>query len=111
MSQQQQQRRQERAQEDSRRESASQQPTADEVAAQAVGRAEKPKSGDMALEGARVTVGKDGASNLRIQPIGTKGKLTVRDLTTGETFEQPWIWRTGVRGWSGFWVLLRRWFT
>jgi hypothetical protein len=46
-----------------------------------------------------------------VAPIGTKGKLTVRDLTTGEMFEQPWIWRKGVRRESGFWALLKRWFT
>lgn len=43
-----------------------------------------------------------------VAPHGTNGKLTVHDQTTGETFEQPWIWHTGVRG---FWELLLRWFT
>ena len=25
-------------------------------------------------------------------PIGTPGKVVVRDTTTGEVVEQPWIW-------------------
>jgi hypothetical protein len=46
-----------------------------------------------------------------VAPHGTKGKLTVRDLTTGETLEQPWTWRSGAGGWSGLWELLKRLFT
>lgn len=46
-----------------------------------------------------------------VAPHGTRGMLTVRDLTTGETVEQPWIWRAGVGGWSGLWELLKRLFT
>lgn len=47
-----------------------------------------------------------------IAPIGTQGKLLVRDLTTGETAEQPWTWhRVGAGGWSGIWQLIRRLFT
>lgn len=43
-----------------------------------------------------------------VAPHGTTGKLTVRDLTTGETVEQPWIWRSGV---GGLWELIKRLFT
>lgn len=43
-----------------------------------------------------------------VAPHGTKGKLTVHDLTSGETLEQPWIWRSGV---GGLWELLKRLFT
>ena len=163
MSQQQQQRQQEmqRQKEDSPQGSASQQRTADQIATQVLDGA-KQKKGDMQREEARVTEGKDGARNLRVQwidvrlpnadscrfaittatgnaieavmeqksyrrcyqgtsslqtdivsfaPVGTKGKLTVRDLTTGETFEQPWTWRTLGGGLSGFWALLKRLFT
>ena len=46
-----------------------------------------------------------------VAPIGTKGKLTVRDLTTGETVEQPWTWRAVAGGWSGLWELIKRLFT
>ena len=46
-----------------------------------------------------------------VAPHGTKGKLTVHDLTTGETLEQPWTWRAGAGGWSGLWELLKRLFT
>jgi hypothetical protein len=46
-----------------------------------------------------------------VAPRGTKGMLTVRDLTTGETLEQPWTWRADAGGWSGLWDLLKRWFT
>jgi hypothetical protein len=28
-----------------------------------------------------------------IEPIGTKGRIVVRDLTTGEIVELPWMWR------------------
>jgi hypothetical protein len=156
---QQQRQRQERPNEESPPESSSQQRTADQTTAQVVGSAEKKN--DMALEEARVTAGKGGARNLRVQwidvqlpnadscrftvttatgnvveavmeqkayrqsyqgtsslqtgivpvaTVGTKGNLTVRDLTTGELFEQPWTWRVGVRRWS-LWALLKRWFT
>lgn len=46
-----------------------------------------------------------------VAPIGTKGLLTVHDLITGETLEQPWTWRSGVGGGSGLWALLKRLFT
>lgn len=46
-----------------------------------------------------------------VAPHGTKGMLTVHDLTTGETVEQPWTWRAGAGGWSGLWELLKRLFT
>ena len=46
-----------------------------------------------------------------VAPIGTKGKLIVRDLTTGETVEQPWMWRAGAGGWPGLWELIKRLFT
>lgn len=47
-----------------------------------------------------------------VAPDGTKGKLTVHDLTTGETFEQPWTWHSGVVGLlSGLWALLKRLFS
>lgn len=46
-----------------------------------------------------------------VAPNGTKGKLTVHDLTTGETLEQPWTWRAGAGGWPGLWELLQRLFT
>ena len=45
-----------------------------------------------------------------VAPIGTKGKLTVHDLTTGETFEQPWTWHV-LGGLSGLWDLLKRLFS
>jgi len=45
-----------------------------------------------------------------VAPIGTKGKLMVRDLTTGETLEQPWTWRAGAGGGSGLWELVKRLF-
>jgi hypothetical protein len=46
-----------------------------------------------------------------VAPNGTQGKLTVHDLTTGETVEQPWTWRAGAGGGSGLWGLLKRLFT
>jgi hypothetical protein len=46
-----------------------------------------------------------------VAPNGTEGKLTVRDVTTGETLEQPWRWRTRGGGLSGLWELLKRLFT
>src|SRR5579863_1303576 len=47
-----------------------------------------------------------------VAPHGTKGKLTVHDLTTGETLEQPWTWRSG-SGADGLWLwkLIKRLFT
>lgn len=116
----------------------------------------------MGLEEARVTAGKDGASNIRVEkipvplpnaipcrfavttaagntlevsmeqksyhksyqgtssvqtditpvaPIGTRGKLIVRDLTTGETVEQPWMWHVVAGRGSGLWELIKRLFT
>ena len=54
-----------------------------------------------------------GASSLTtditpVAPHGTTGKLIVNDLTTGETLEQPWVWRSGV---GGLWELIKRLFT
>ncbi len=47
-----------------------------------------------------------------VAPIGTKGKLTVRDMVSGETLEQPWTWHAGVGGlFSGLWELLKHLFT
>jgi hypothetical protein len=47
-----------------------------------------------------------------VAPHGTKGKLTVHDLTTGETFEQPWTWRNVVGGLlSALWQVLKGLFT
>lgn len=47
-----------------------------------------------------------------VAPIGTQGRLVARDLTTGETAEQPWIWhRLGAGGWPGLWVMIKRLFT
>lgn len=43
-----------------------------------------------------------------VAPHGTRGKLTVKDLATGETLEQPWMWRSGA---GGLWELLKRLFT
>ncbi len=43
-----------------------------------------------------------------VAPHGTTGKLIVHDVTTGETLEQPWIWRSGA---GGLWELLKRLFT
>ena len=46
-----------------------------------------------------------------VAPNGTNGKLTVHDLTSGETLEQPWVWRARTGGLSGLWELLKRLFT
>ena len=46
-----------------------------------------------------------------VAPVGTKGKLTVRDLTSGEMVEQPWTWHVRAGGWSGLWGLFKRLFT
>lgn len=56
-----------------------------------------------------------GASSLQtevtpVAPVGTTGKLVARDLTTGETFERPWTWRT-IAGRRGLWALIKRLFT
>jgi hypothetical protein len=42
-------------------------------------------------------------------PVGTSGKLTARDIATGETLEQPWIWVGGgsAGGWS-LWAAIKR---
>ena len=47
-----------------------------------------------------------------IAPIGTKGRVTVRDTTTGETTEQPWTWRPLGRGigFGGLWNFVKRLF-
>ena len=152
---------QERAQEQPRSASTSQQRTSDQPALREAVSAQRRQSG-MAVEEARVTAGKGGALNIRIEwirvplahaipcrfaittaagnalevsmeqesyrksyrgtsflqtditpvaPTGTRGMLTVRDLTTGETVEQPWIWRAGAGGLSGLWALLKKLFT
>ena len=45
-------------------------------------------------------------------PHGTRGKLTVRDVETGETFEQPWTWHAGVGGLLALlWALVKKLFT
>jgi hypothetical protein len=46
-----------------------------------------------------------------VAPIGTKGKLIVRDTTTGERFEQPWTWYA-MGGGSSFslWEAIKRLF-
>jgi len=165
MSQQEQQRQrqqqEQRQREESRQGSGSQQRTADQITTHVLDSANQKKS-DVKLEEAKVTEGKDGARNLRVQwidvqlpnaqscrfaittttgngieavmeqksyrrayrgtsslqtdivsvaPIGTKGKLTVHDLTTGETLEQPWTWRVVRVDGAWLWELLKRWFT
>jgi hypothetical protein len=44
-----------------------------------------------------------------VAPIGTKGKLTARDLTTGEVVEQPWTWHLLSRV-TGLWAMILRLF-
>jgi hypothetical protein len=42
-------------------------------------------------------------------PVGTIGKLTARDTTTGEMLEVPWTWyNMGSRGGPGLWALIKR---
>jgi hypothetical protein len=153
---------QQQRQRDESRRAPSQPRTAGEVTTQVVDDAKQKKS-DVALEDAKVTEGKDGARNLKVQwidmnlphakscrfaistaagnaieavmeqknyrqsyqgtgalqtgivpaaPHGTPGKLTVRDLATGETYEQPWTWHSGAAGLlSSLWQLLKRLFT
>jgi hypothetical protein len=43
-----------------------------------------------------------------VAPHGTRGLLTAKDMTSGETVEQPWVWRNGA---GGLWELLKRLFT
>ena len=151
-----------RQREDSRQGSASQQRTTDQTTTQVLAGAKQKKS-DMKLEAAKVTEGKDGARNLRVQwiyvdlpnarscrfaittaagnsveavmeqktyrrthqgtsslqteivplaPMGTTGKLTVRDLASGETLEQPWIWPfIGGDAGAWLWQLIKRLFS
>lgn len=42
----------------------------------------------------RAFTGQGGVSttNIPLAPIGTQGKITARDITTGEVVEQPWTW-------------------
>ena len=41
-----------------------------------------------------------------VAPIGTKGRMIVRDVTTGEVVEQPWTWyRLGFLG--GLWSAIK----
>ena len=42
-----------------------------------------------------------------IAPIGTKGRILVKDLTTGEQLEQPWTWHI-IRGSFSLWQMIRR---
>jgi hypothetical protein len=42
-----------------------------------------------------------------VAPIGTKGKVVVRDTTTGETVEQPWTWHVSGQGSSRLWQLIK----
>jgi hypothetical protein len=151
-----------RQREDSQQGAASQQRTADQTTTQVLDSAKQKKS-DMKLEEAKVTEGKEGARNLRVQwvdvhlpnarscrfaittaagnaveavmeqksyrqsyqgtssfqtgivpvaPHGTRGKLTLRDLATGETLEQPWIWQSGAGGLlAALWGLVKRLFS
>ena len=47
-----------------------------------------------------------------VAPHGTKGRLTVRDIESGETFEQPWTWHAGAGGLLAvLWALLKKLFT
>jgi len=46
-----------------------------------------------------------------IAPIGTKGKLIIRDVATGETLERPWTWVSlGGGGGLGLWEAIKRLF-
>lgn len=44
-----------------------------------------------------------------IAPIGTKGRILVKDVATGETLEQPWTWHL-IRGgfFSGLWKAIKK---
>jgi hypothetical protein len=44
-----------------------------------------------------------------VAPIGTKGKVTAIDTTTGETIEQKFTWHD-VGGSAGFWEMIKRLF-
>ena len=47
-----------------------------------------------------------------IAPVGVRGKLIVRDTTTGEVLEQPWVWNSLGGGLLGaFWEWLKSLFT
>ena len=41
-----------------------------------------------------------------VAPIGTPGKMVARDLTTGETVEQPWVWHLVGGSGDGFFSAL-----
>jgi hypothetical protein len=44
-----------------------------------------------------------------VAPIGTPGKITARDTTTGEVVEQPWTWHImSQSSASGLWAFLMR---
>jgi hypothetical protein len=44
-----------------------------------------------------------------VAPIGTRGKMIARDVTTGEVVEQPWLWyRLGFFG--GLWDAIKKLF-
>jgi hypothetical protein len=48
---------------------------------------------------------------LPVAPIGTKGKVTARDTTTGEVLEKPWTWiDIGGAGASNLWATIKRLF-
>jgi hypothetical protein len=42
-----------------------------------------------------------------IAPIGTKGRIVAKDMTSGETVEQPWTWRLIGRS-GGLWQTLKK---
>jgi hypothetical protein len=43
-----------------------------------------------------------------IAPIGTKGRVIVRDTATGETVEQPWTWKVWKSSGGGLWQFLKQ---
>lgn len=43
-----------------------------------------------------------------VAPIGTPGKVTVRDITTGEIAEQPWQWHLIGGASLSLWALLKK---
>jgi hypothetical protein len=53
-------------------------------------------------------VGTVKTSIIPLAPIGTKGKIVVRDTTTGESREQPWTWHIiGGGGGMGLWAMIK----
>jgi hypothetical protein len=43
-----------------------------------------------------------------VGPIGLRGKVTVRDATSGETFEEPYVWYSLNSGPFSFWTAIKR---